>query len=170
MTGHGAVLSGVLRREAAKYKNLARLADEQREILVAGRMEELQANVKKQEKEMFALGPLSEERNDALLQAAKELGAPNAPLADVAAGMEGEDGEELRAALKEVVEAARALDRANKGNTKLLENAASYVAFTLEALQGKGMGKIPNYQPSGGSAAVNPAPPPPPAGGTQWTA
>jgi flagellar biosynthesis/type III secretory pathway chaperone len=163
-------LADVLRQEASRYRELGKLAKEQKEILVTGRMEDLPVNVKKQEKEMFALGPLSDERRKALEAAALSLRITKPTLKEVAERCPAEQAEGLRESLKEVVEAARTLDMSNKGNTKLLENAVSYVNFTLEALQGKGMAKIPNYQPETGTGMVPPAPPSTPTGGTQWTA
>jgi flagellar biosynthesis/type III secretory pathway chaperone len=125
-------------------------------------------NVKKQEKEMFALGPLSDERRKHLEAAALTLRITKPTLREVAMKCPAEQAEDLKESLKEVIEAARALDMSNKGNTKLLENAVSYVNFTLEALKGKGKIKIPNYQSEKG--ATFPVSPPASTNGTQWTA
>ncbi len=162
-----AELIEVLHREAARYRELAKLAGEQKEVLISGKLESLPGNVKRQEKEMFALGPLGDERMKALKTAALALRISKPTLQEVTDRCPVESREALKSAVREVVEAARALDAGNKGNAKLLENAVSYVNFTLEALQGKGAGKTPTYR---SDTTARPTVNGPEKSGTQWSA
>jgi hypothetical protein len=152
-------LADVLRREAARYRELVRLGGEQQEILVSGRMEALAENVKRQEKEMFALGPLAEERRAAFESAARRLRLSRPTLSEIADKCPSGEAGILRAALAEMSEVAKALEGSNRGNGKLLENALGYVTFTLEALKGGGKGRMPGLRPEVPKA---------PSGGTRF--
>ena len=136
-------LAEAFQKEAARYRELARLGEEQKTILVAGRMGDLPANVKCQEREMFALGPLADERKKAFEAAALQLKLSKPTLAEVVEKSPAPLGEAIRSAARDAVEAARSLELSNRGNEKLIANALAYVNFTLETLKGNGK-KLPS--------------------------
>ncbi|HJT23782.1 MAG TPA: hypothetical protein VJ873_04360, partial [bacterium] len=55
-----------LNQESGHYRRLAVLAEQQRELLVAGKVDVLPENLRLEEKEVFALGPLVAGRNGLL--------------------------------------------------------------------------------------------------------
>lgn len=135
-----------LKQETERYRNLALLAERQKELLIVGDMDLLKENVRLEEKEVFALGPLIAQRNESLKKLAKLHKVPFLSLADALQKSPVEVIEEFKKAVIELVQAARKLDGINQGNEKLLNNALSYVNFTLKAIAKGGKKKV--FSPS----------------------
>lgn len=128
----------VLEEEAARYRTLSKLAVDQQEFLVSGNHEALAGNVRAQEKEVFALQPLTSRRVELLAKLAKASGLKSLDLEGALKQVSGEEGEAFRKAAQELVRCAKQLEGANKGNEKLLQNAVSYVNFSLKVLANGG--------------------------------
>lgn len=130
-----------LKTETQHYKNLFNLAESQRELLMAGKVEALPENVRLEEKEVFALGPLSGRRNDVLKKLAQFYRLQKISLTELIAKCPIEIVEELKKAVVELTQAAKKLEEFNQRNEKLLNNALSYVNFTLKILADGGKKK-----------------------------
>ena len=141
-------LTEVLEKEAARYSTLSVLAEEQKAILVAGNLAALPVNVKAQEREMFALGPLTDRRQKAYEAGALQLRLSKPTLTEVVAKCPAPWAEVLRAAAGSAIEAAKKLEASNRGNEKLIANALAYVNFSLEAMGGKGKGLPASLRPT----------------------
>jgi len=131
-----------LKEETAHYSKLTVLAGQQKELLIAGGVDVLPENVRLEEKEVFALGPLVAKRDDLLAAMAKLLGLKSLTLTEVLQRAPVESIEELKKAVIELVRSAKLLDEANRTNEKLLNNALSYVNFTLKIIAGGGKKKM----------------------------
>jgi len=77
-------LIAVLQQEEGCYRELKGLAVEQKAILVSGKLEGLQENVRQQEKIMFNLGPMSETRQRSMEGLGKTLGLKSPTMSDLA--------------------------------------------------------------------------------------
>jgi len=130
-----------LREETAHYRNISVLAGQQKEILVSGKVEVLPNNVRLEEKEVFALGPLVAQRNQLLKDMAKSMGVGTLTLTEAIQRAPIEIVEELKKAVMDLVQAARSLEDINQGNERLLKNALSYVDFTLKLVADGGKRK-----------------------------
>jgi len=135
-----------LKQETEHYRKLTLLAGQQKELLMAGGVETLPENVRLEEKEVFALGPLVAKRNELLGEMAKLLGLKTLTLTEALKRAPVEIIEEFKKAVIDVVRSAKLLDEANKTNEKLLDNALSYVNFTLRIIAGGGKKKM--FSPS----------------------
>lgn len=127
-----------LKEETVHYDRLVGLGEEQKEILVAGDLPRLSDNVRRSEKELFSLGPLTKSRAEVLGQIGTSLGLKDASLAAVSEKAPEQVKTNFDDTVSGVAVAARRLDEVNKVNEKLLENAVGYVNFTLNALSGPG--------------------------------
>lgn len=127
-----------LKQETECYRKLAILAERQKELLIVGDMELLKENVRLEEKVVFALGPLTAQRNQFLKQLAKLHKVPSLSLSEALQKSPVEVIEEFKKAVIDLVRSARALDEINKGNEKLLNNALSYVNFTMKIIANGG--------------------------------
>lgn len=127
-----------LKQETAHYRKLALLGGQQKELLMAGGVETLPENVRLEEKEVFALGPIVATRNELLGKMAKLLGLKTLTLTEALKRAPVEIIEDFKKAVIDVVRSAKLLDEANKTNEKLLDNALSYVNFTLKIVAGGG--------------------------------
>ncbi len=139
-----------LRTEAGHYRNISVLAGQQKELLVAGDVDVLPANVRLEEKEVFALGPIIARRNDLLKGIAASLGLKSVSLSEAVQKAPVEMVEEFKKAVMELVQTARSLEAINRGNEKLLKNALSYVDFTLNVIADGGKRKT-SYSSSSGA-------------------
>lgn len=135
-----------LREEAARYRNLKSLAEQQKELLVAGRVETLPENVRLEEKEVFALSPLIARRNEILEKMAKANRLASMDLEEALKRAPVESAEEFKSAVVDLVNAAKQLEETNRSNEKLLNNALSYVNFSLKLITSGGKRK--NFLPS----------------------
>ncbi len=127
-----------LKNERACYTRLASLASEQKQFLVSGELDKVADNLKRQEKEVFALSPLLGERNDLSDVLGKAHKISNATLAQIIQNAPLEIIEELKMAVIDLVRSAKELEDINQGNEKLANNALSLADLTLKALVGKG--------------------------------
>jgi hypothetical protein len=144
-----------LKKEKACYMRLLSLTSEQKKFLISGDLDKVAENLKKQEKEVFALSPLSGERNDLLAAFGKAHRLSKATLAQVLQKAPLEIVEELKTAVIELVHSARELEAVNQGNEKLAHNALSLADITLKALRGRGRDKA--SFPAGKKAEAGPS-------------
>jgi hypothetical protein len=127
-----------LKTEKACYVRLASLALEQKQFLVSGELDKVAENLKRQEKEVFALSPLLGERNDLSAALGKAHKTSDTTLAQIIQNAPLEIVEELKMAVIDLVRSARNLEDINQGNEKLANNALSLADMTLKALARKG--------------------------------
>jgi len=145
----------VLRDETTRYRNLKSLAEQQRELLVAGRVEALPENVRLEEKDVFALSPLVAKRNEILGKLAKLHRLASMDLKELLKRAPIETVEDLKRAVMDLGRAARDLETVNKGNEKLLNNAMSYVNFSLKVITSGG--KKQAFRPSASTEEKGPS-------------
>jgi flagellar biosynthesis/type III secretory pathway chaperone len=127
-----------LKEEAGHYRKLMQLAEQQKELLIDGKTDVLPENVRLEEKEVFALGPLIARRNELLTQMGKLHQLKTLSLTDALQRVPVEFIEEFKKAVIELVQTAKRLEEANQRNEKLLQNALSYVNFTLKIIANGG--------------------------------
>ena len=127
-----------LNEEAGRYRHLKTLAEKQKELLVEGKTDVLPENVRLEEKEVFALGPIIAQRNEWLGKLAKGYGLKTLSLNEALKRAPVEIIEELKKSMIELIQSAKALEETNQSNEKLLQNALAYVNFTLKVIANGG--------------------------------
>lgn len=135
-----------MEKETAHFRRLIELGETQKEILVSGKIEPLTANIRLQEKEVFALGPLSANRAELLSKIGVLVGHKKMDLKQVTQVVPTENVVALKEAVARLMETVKRLDELNKSNGKLLNNAVSFATFTLRLIQGSG--KKTTFSPS----------------------
>ena len=130
-----------MKDEAACYGRLTLLTHEQKELLIAGRANELAENTRAQEKQVFALTPIIGRRNDVLAQLAKMNGLKKAELNSIIEFAPVETKEELKKAFVFLTESAKELSKAQSLSGTLLDNAMKFTQFTLKAIRESGKKK-----------------------------
>ncbi len=132
-----------LNQETGHYRRLAILAEQQRELLVAGKMETLPENLRLEEKEVFALSPLVAERNGLLGKMAKANQLKTMGLGEALEKCPADQATDLRKAVTELARSAKKLEEINQINERLLGNALKDVNFTLRLIRSGGKAKTP---------------------------
>ncbi len=135
-----------LKKETEHYRKLGVLAIQQKELLVSSKVDSWKDNFRLEEKEVFALNPLIGERNELLAKIAKANGMKTIDLEGVLKKCPIEEVEDFKTSVIELIGAAKSMEETNKGNEKLLNNALSYVNFTLKII--KTGGKKKSFSPS----------------------
>jgi hypothetical protein len=135
-----------LKKETERYRRLEVLAVQQKDLLVAGKVDALQENIRLEEKEVFALNPLVGERSELLSKIAKIEGMKVIDLEGVLKKCPIDQIEDFKKAVIELIQGAKRLEGINKGNEKLLKSALSYVNFTLKIINDGGRKK--SFYPS----------------------
>jgi flagellar biosynthesis/type III secretory pathway chaperone len=130
-----------LKKETEHYRRLIQLAERQKDLLIAGKVESIPENTRLEEKEVFALGPLAAERAEFLAKLAPLFGVKNLNLEEAVKKCPSGEAEELQKAAADLVQTAKRLDQINRGNGKLLKNALSFANFTLRAVKSGGKTK-----------------------------
>jgi hypothetical protein len=138
-----------LKKETERYRRLAVLAVQQKDLLISNKVDSWKENFRLEEKEVFALNPLIGERNELLSKIAKANGMKSIDLEGVLKKCPIEEVEDFKKAVIELAQAAKHTEVINKGNEKLLNNALSYVNFTLKLI--KNGGKKKSFYPSSAS-------------------
>jgi len=137
-----------LKEETIRYRKLVELANQQRDLLVSGKTDLLPENVRLEEKEVFALGPLIAKRNELLAQMGMAYHLKTLSLTEALQKAPVEFIEDFKKAVIELIQSAKRLEETNQGNEKLLQKAVSYVNFTLKAIANGG--KKQSFSPSAG--------------------
>jgi hypothetical protein len=127
-----------LGQEAECYRQLTTTAEQQKELLMAGKVDALPENVRTEEKVVFVLSPLKARRNEILSRIAKAFNVKKLSLSETLKKVPLEFVEEFKKAILDLVETAKRLDEINRTNEKLLTNALSYVNFSLKLIAGGG--------------------------------
>lgn len=148
-------LMDCLKQEAEIYRRMAALANRQKDLLVAGKTEDLPENVRLEEKEVFALGPIVGRRNELLAQMAKVHQVKTLTLGEALQKAPAGQAESLKAAIVELVRSAKELETLNQNNEKLLGNSLSFVNFTLNLIRNGGRTK--SFSPMKAAENAKPA-------------
>ena len=127
-----------LKSETEHYRKLGVLAVQQKDLLVAGKVDSVHENIRLEEKEVFALNPLIGERNELLSKIAKVYKLNTIDLEGVLKKCPIDEVEEFKGTVIELVQTAKGLEEINKGNEKLLNNALSFANFTLKIVNDGG--------------------------------
>lgn len=130
-----------MRDEAACYRRLSFLTGEQKELLVAGRANEMPENTRAQEKQVFALTPIIGRREEVLAKMAKMFAVKKMDLNQASQKAPEELKQEFKSGLSALVQAAKELSNAQSLSGKLLDNAMKFTQFTLKAIRESGKKK-----------------------------
>jgi len=131
----------VMKEEAACYRRLCLLTDEQKELLVKGDVEALANNTRAQEKQVFALTPVIGRRNDLLARLASMSKVKSLSLKAAVKFAPVELKEGFEAEVEALVQAARELSGVQDLSGKLLENAMKFAQYTLKVIRESGKKK-----------------------------
>jgi hypothetical protein len=124
-----------MKEETACYRRLSMLAREQKELLIAGKVEEMPTNTRAQEKQVFALTPIIGRRNDILIRLASLMQMKKLDLKDAVAKAPAEMSQAIREDFDGLTEAAKELSGVEDLSGKLLDNAMKYTQYTLKVIR-----------------------------------
>lgn len=133
-------LIGVLNKETAMYEGILKLSKNKTDVIVKGKVTELESITKLEQTMILQLGKLEEEREKLVDAIAGEL---NMKASDVTlAGLEKlfpkEQADQLKACHNKFPSLVKDLGEANVLNSKLIRNSLDYIDFSINILTGAG--------------------------------
>ena len=134
--GIAARLAEVLEHEAMLYQDAADISSKKTEIIVHGKIEELDSLVKAEQAIILKIGKLEEERENIVGALSDELGLDleGVTLTDINAHLGSESYARLDNCQKSLAETIGGLKNANDMNAQLIQNALDYVNFSVNLL------------------------------------
>ena len=129
-------LADVLDREDKLYKDAADISKKKTEIIVHGKIEELDSLVKAEQALILKIGKLEDERERVImaLSYALDMDLAAATLSDINPRLTGESYSRLDNCQKSLAQTLGGLKNSNDTNSQLIQNALDYVNFSVNII------------------------------------
>lgn len=133
-------LISVLNKETAMYEGILKLSKNKTEVIVEGKITELESITKLEQTMILQLGKLEGEREKLVDAIAAELKmeASDVTLAGLGKLFPKEQTEKLKACHNKLPTLVKDLGEANVLNSKLIRNSLDYIDFSINILTGVG--------------------------------
>lgn len=130
----------VLNREAAAYENIWKLSENKTDVIVGGKVTELEGITRIEQSMILQLGKLEEEREDLVDKMAAELkvDSSDVTLSSLEKLFPKEKSEKLKNCQQSLIKYVNDLSAANKRNAKLIRNSLEYIDFSINILTNAG--------------------------------
>ena len=137
-------LAEILEKEARLYQDAAAIAPKKTDVIVQGKIEELDSLVAAEQAIIIKIGKLESEREEAIGALSAELGRDlsNARLSEINAQLGENSFKRLDACQRTLVETLGALKDTNDVNAQLIQNALDYVNFSVNLIASGQAGNI----------------------------
>lgn len=129
-------LADILENENLLYIDAAAISVKKTDIIVHGKIEELDSLVKAEQAIIIKIGKLEGEREKAVNELSAELGLDldGATLSDINAYLDRDSYERLTSCQKSLAATLSGLKNTNETNSQLIQNALDYVNFSVNLI------------------------------------
>jgi flagellar biosynthesis/type III secretory pathway chaperone len=133
-------LIDVLNKETAMYEEILKLSKNKTNIIVEGKVNELESLTKLEQSIILKLGILENEREKLLEGLAAQLGikASDITLSGLEKMLSGEQKEKMTECRQKLPKLLKDLNDANVLNSKLIKNSIDYIDFSINLLTNAG--------------------------------
>ncbi len=141
----------VLNKETSVYEGILKLSRQKTDVIIAGRVSELEGITRAEQSVIVTLGKLEEEREKLVEQVATQLGmkASDVKLSNLIKLLPKEQAEKLKKCHNTLPRVFNDIQDANGVNSKLIRNSLDYIDFSINVLTSNG--STGNYGNSGQS-------------------
>lgn len=148
---------GLLETERGLYERLSQLARRKQDVLVHGRLPDLELILEEEKAALATIADIEEERYALQCGLAREFGLqPSDLTVSRLANMAGPVyGPRLRESQQSLVRLINELSAINQCNAELIQQSLAYINFTMDLLVG---GSTPSYGERGGRGALRARP------------
>ncbi len=131
----------ILKKEHGYYKDLTELSKSKKNIIIEGKVEELDKIVKLEQNMIYNIGQLEKQREEEVSKLCKILGVSSAQitLSDLAKMLQPELKKGLEDIQENLRETFSELKAANDINGQLLEQSLEYIDYSINLFAGSGM-------------------------------
>lgn len=139
----------ILDKEMSIYEGVLKLANEKTDVIIAGKVSELEGITKLEQSSIIKLSKLEEERETLVEQLAAELNVKPSELTlkSLIKQLPKEQSKRLKSCYDELPKIFNDLRNANVLNSKLIRNSLDYIDFSINVLTNSG--STGNYGISG---------------------
>lgn len=139
----------ILNREISVYENIHKLSKEKTDVIIAGKVSELEGITRLEQSIILKLGKLEEEREELVEQLAAQMKIQSADvtLEGLIKLLPREQAGKLKACRDALTEILSNIRDANVLNSKLIKNSLDYIDFSINVLTNAG--STGNYGNSG---------------------
>lgn len=129
-------LTAVISKEAQLYADMLTISDKKTEIIVAGRVSELEEMVKTEEMLVLNISKYEFAREDIVEKIAAQLKVSSDTLtvSELVAKLDAEQAKELDAIRKSILDIIDKLKDKNEVNSKLIKNSLEFINFSINIL------------------------------------
>lgn len=129
-------LIDVLKKECEIYKEIRSLASSKKEIIIEGKVSELESLVKLEQSMLIRVGKLDRQREDLTGKITAELGLNNedATITNICNKIDNKQAEELLSIKEEFMKVLKELKNMNELNSRLVKNSLDYINFSINLL------------------------------------
>ena len=129
-------LALILEQETLLYRDAFDISEKKTEVIVKGKIEELDSLVKAEQAIILKIGRLESEREAVINELSKEMGfqLEGITLSEINAQLGQESYQRLHACQHELVETLGGLKNTNDTNAQLIQNALDYVNFSVNLI------------------------------------
>jgi flagellar biosynthesis/type III secretory pathway chaperone len=133
-------LISVLNKETAMYEGILKLSKNKTDVIVEGKVTELESMTRLEQTMILQLGKLEAEREKLVdtIAAELKLKAPDITLAGLEKLFPKEQAEKLKACHNKLPKLVKDLGEANVLNAKLIRNSLDYIDFSINILTNVG--------------------------------
>ncbi len=145
-------LKDILDREASIYEAILKLSRDKTDVIVNGKVTELEGITRVEQSMIIQLGKLEEEREKLVDEISVQLGrkADDITISELEKVLPEEQAKELKDCQDKMTDIFNDLRHANEMNSKLIKNSLDYIDFSVNILTNAGSsGDI--YEKSGRS-------------------
>ena len=139
-TGMVKKLIEIIGKEAEIYETLLRLSREKTDIIVQGKVTELENITKVEQSLVLRLAKLEQSREDLVEKLSKEIGmdAENITVSQLGKVFPEDQSKELARCQEKMTSVFKDLKDSNELNTKLIKNSLEYIDFSINVLSNAG--------------------------------
>jgi len=130
----------VLNKETSIYEGILKLSRQKTDVIIAGKVSELEGITRAEQSVIVTLGKLENEREELVEQIAAQLGmkASDVKLSGLIKAVPQEQAEKLKKYHETLPKIFGDIRDANGVNSKLIRNSLDYIDFSINVLTGTG--------------------------------
>lgn len=126
-------LKVILEVEIAIYKEIDKLAEEKKQVIISNDLKNLEKFTEFEEKMVFELGKAEKEREFIIEEIAKEMGkSKNITVTEMLESIPAQFALEIKKLKEELLDVVNSVKEKNEVNNLLIQESLNYVNFNLE--------------------------------------
>ena len=129
-------LVNVLKQEAAIYEELLAMSKDKTDVIVKGKIQELEQMVKSEQEYILKLSGFESQREALVdrLSDIKDTKAEELTISAITQMFAGKEAEELLNVQQKLMETIKSLSETNELNEKLIQSSLEYINFTISLM------------------------------------